>query len=328
MNRSRGSVVGLKFACLLMGAVWLGGCATPTPDIDGIIRPVDPGRPGPEAGLMLPENNPVRWVSRKLAVPLEQSTEDAWAEANEDVLSPLSRAVWNANGLRVGVLPAARGRAFSDALGSTLDPRDTQILSYSFPEDVRESPPLRAEFFADLTVPPRPVTIETFTRGRIRMLMASRPLGNGNTRVTLTPQHYQRRTTLLPRTPQERELDGRVFDELTIEVTVGRNDLLLMGFYQPPPETNNTEPETSDEVSPSSETDGPAALPNRLAIDENGEPISDGDTIAETESDVEMDASDETAEAAIPPLNLGRGLFTTGIRDDDLQFVFLLAPSP
>ncbi|MEO0514859.1 MAG: hypothetical protein AAF086_06135 [Planctomycetota bacterium] len=307
---------------------------------EGKIRTVDPGRPAPEPGLLLPDTDPVRWISRRLSIPLGQPVEDAWALADESVLNEFSRAVWNGNGLRLGVMPASRGRAMAQTLGSDIDHRDTQILSYGFPEEIRESPTLRAEFFADLTIPPRPVTMEFFTRGRLRMLMASRPLGNGSTRVTLTPQHYLRRTTLLPRSPQERKLDGRVFDELTIEVTVGPRDILLLGFYQPPPpaslednaegENDAPVPETKpdpDEDAPPVESGVIEFQPDIAQTPPASETLDDdGPTPDEVEPDQDDDppASDE----APPLLNLGRGLFTTGITDDDSQFLFLLRPMP
>ncbi|MEM9418121.1 MAG: hypothetical protein AAGA25_03570 [Planctomycetota bacterium] len=307
------------------------GCATEPEAPEGTIRTVDPGKPDAEAGLLLPGDQPVRWVSRRVSLPLGHSTQEAWGLADETVLNDLGRAVWNANGLRVGVMNAARGREFNEALGETIDRRDTQILSYNFLEDVRESPPLRAEFFADLTVPPNPVTLEYFTKGRIRLLMASQPLGNGSTRVTLTPQHFQRKTTLLPRTPQERELDGRVFDELSVEIDILSNQVLLLGFYQPPPpvtedkatESNNEEaPPTPETQAP---TEAPSILP-RTVEDADERTISIDKPEAEVAVEPKPNAAEEVDE--IPPLNLGRGLFTTGIKDDDLQMVFVFRALP
>lgn len=330
MNRRRPVIAGWIAWSLLLSAT-LVGCANDPPMPDGKVRTVDPGTPAPEAGVLLPDTDPVRWVSRRLSVPLSQSTEDAWAYVDETVLNELSRAVWNGNGLRVGVMPASRGRALSAALGGIVDRRDTQILSYAFPEEVRESPPLRAEFFADLTLPPRPVTMEFFTRGRLRILMASRPLGNGVTRVTLTPQHYVRKTTLLPRSPQERKLDGRVFDELSVEIAVGQSDILLLGFYQPPPVPEEAEPQAEEETgAPEDQPLDPLpdpGVPESLPQDEG--PEADGPINLENqEAEVEVEVEAEEAAKELPPLNLGRGLFTTGVEDDDLQLLFLLRPLP
>ncbi|MBB6428583.1 hypothetical protein [Algisphaera agarilytica] len=319
--------------CTLAAGLLLVGCATEPEMPEGTIRPLDPGTAEADSDIVLPGNKPVRWVSRRVSLPLGTSTEDAWLLANEGVLDDLARAVWNANGLRVGVLPAPRGPEFAKTLADTIDQRDTQILSYSFLEDVRESPPLRAEFFADLTVPPRPVTLEYFTKGRLRMLMSSQPLGNGSTRVTLTPQHYLRKTTLLPQTPQERELDGRVFDELSVEIDVASNQILLLGFYQPPPPVveGEGESEPSDDApEPTGESNEPTATPESLPrpADDLGESTISIDQ-PEAQPPVEAETQTETTEEEvdeIPPLNLGRGLFTTGIKDDDLQMLFLFRP--
>jgi len=324
MNRRRLSIFDRPML-LLMSVIVLMGCANDPTQPEGKIRTIDPVRPDAEPGLLLPGSDPVRWVSRRLSFPLGQPVEDAWALANEGVLNELSRAVWNGNGLRLGVMSASRGPAFAVALRNPADRRDTQLLSYDFPEEMRESPPLRAEFFADLTIPPRPVTMEFFTRGRLRMLMSSRPLGNGSTRVTLTPQHYLRRTTLLPRSPQERKLDGRVFDELAVKVTIGPREILLLGFFQPAPPAEDTE-ETAPPDEPK-DTDPPSG-----PEPSNSESSDAVPELVKEQNDSESQPMDEDpieeAEAVNLPLNLGRGLFTTGINDDDQQFLFLLRPLP
>ena len=170
----------------------------------------------------------------------------AWAVVDESVLPDLSRAVWNGNGLRVGLLPAGQGGVFMSALGEVDKTRDVQILSYDFLEELRASPPLNAAFYADLTLPPLPVQHETLTGGTLRMLMASRPLGNGITRVTLTPQHHVPKTTLLPRSPQQRVLDGRVYDELSVQIDVSYDQVLVMGFFEIAPPV--AEVSSSDEA--------------------------------------------------------------------------------
>ncbi|MEM1109701.1 MAG: hypothetical protein AAGH99_13530 [Planctomycetota bacterium] len=294
----------------LITGVFVIGCEQAPPPIDGKIRIVDPGRPAEETGILLPDRDPVKWLSRRVSLPLEQEVDESWDVINETILDDLSRAVWNGNGLRVGILPAARVPAFAAALGKPLEERDTQILSYSFLEDIRESPPLRAEFTADLTVPPNPVTLETFTKGRLRMLMSSQKLGNGLTRITLVPQHHRPRTTLLPRSPEERILDGRVFDELAVEFDVRPRDVLVLGYYRPA----TAEPvDETQEVAEEQPTNGESPI------------VSEPEVL-----DIEIEEQDtsETDDETILVLNLGIGLFTTGLTEDDLQYLYVLRPLP
>lgn len=312
------------FAPLLLSLGLLIGCATDppaTPDDDFLPRSVEPSRPV-AASDPTADAAPINWISRRLSVGVDRSLSEAWSLSDEAVLPELSRAVWNANGLRVGVLPAVRGRDFVLALGEVTEVRDTQLLSHDYPEPLRRSPPLRAEFFADLTIPPRPVTIETLTRGRLRMLMASRALSGGRTRVTLIPQHHLDRATLLPLPPRERVLEGRVFDELSVQIDLDPQDVLLLGFYQSPLPSQAPEDTPEDTPEPGGATtpdpSAAAAMPN------------DASDEADTASGIDTPDEPETpaAEEAepLPPLNLGRGLFTTGIADDDQQMLFLLRP--
>lgn len=325
------------------------GCVADEPPLpEGGIRLVDPGVPGSVPGgsgggggsggdgggpvdITLADSEPVRWVSRRLSLPLSRSLDTAWAVTDESVLPDLSRAVWNGNGLRVGVLSNGQGGAFMSGVGEVDKTRDTQVLSYDFLEELRASPPLRAEFYADLTLPSLPVLHETLTGGQLRMLMASRPLGNGSTRVTLTPQHYRPKITLLPRSPQQRILDGRVYDELSIRIDIRDDQVLVLGFYdiaQPPPpapppgaeppaQENQTGQDGGEEVparDAENESTNKSAPPT---TDPMSPPAEDGEPpIAETEAE----------EIELPPLTLGRGLLTTGVKKDDQQLLFLLRP--
>lgn len=320
---TRGCPPLLLVGVLLLSLHSLSGCAKNPggTETDGFLpRSVDPGE-AVAADRSSLESAPINWVSRRLSVGVNRSLNEAWSLSDEAVLPDLSRAVWNANGLRVGVLPAGRGRDFVLALGQITEVRDTQLLSHDYPEELRRSPPLRAAFFADLTIPPLPTNIETLTRGRLRMLMASRPLGDGRTRVTLIPQHYLHRAALVPRSPEERALDGRVFDELAVQIDLGPQDVLLLGFYQSP--FPNEAPEDNPELTPEENTEDPAEPSHPTATD----PANDAAIESESTSippTPEEPAADDPEE--LPPLNLGRGLFTTGIADDDQQMLFLLRP--
>lgn len=311
------------FLCSL-ASLFLAGCNTEPPVPEGGIRVVDPGPMGEATAR--PTTEPVDWLSRRTTVRLSHPVEELWALTDETILSEVSRAVWNGNGMRVGLLSAGQADEFGEALGKTFEVRDTHIRSFDEPRLLRRSPPLRAEFFADLTVPPLPVTKEYFTRGRLQLLMSSRPRGDGSALLTLLPQHHMPRSNFVPRTAAEKLLDGRIYNELGIEVNVGPSEALLIGFYQPPPPApdestpkSNVSPEAQDASNPEN-LPAPPATPG---AEESPPP----QTTVQFEAE---DAEGETPAAETPdlPLNLGRGLFTTGVRDRDLQILFLLRPLP
>ncbi|MEM7625293.1 MAG: hypothetical protein AAF333_06665 [Planctomycetota bacterium] len=325
-----------------IAGVLLTGCETEPPMPEGKIRIIDPGPLGDATAR--PAREPVNWRSRRIVVRLEHPVEELWELTDETILPDVSRAVWNGNGMRVGLLSANQADEFSEALGRVMEVRDTDIRNFDEPHLLRRSRPLRAEFFADLTVPPLPENKEYFTRGRLQLLMSSRPRGDGSALLTLLPQHHVPEVSFVPRTAAEKLLDGRIYDELGIELNIGTSEALLIGFYQPaPPDTEGEEvpaapapsdPETAGPDTPQPrggkrlEAPGVPSQPlppgNEVTPPPDGVDEEQGEKVIE-EIDEPQSASDETPDI---PLNLGRGLFTTGVRDRDLQILYLLRPLP
>ena len=274
----------------------LTGCRTAAPPPpEGVIKYVDadPTPRGPDGTV---PRHAVRCVLRTVTVPLVRPLTDLWASVDENAVPALSRSVWNANGLRVGLLNASDAAAFGKALGPPTDFGDHTLIAYERPTVLLESPPLQAVFFADLTVPPGPARIEILHRGRARLLTTMSPTGPASAGIRLIPQHHLPRTTLLARNPLEKLLDGRVFDELAQTVRVNPGQALVLGynlparFIPPPPE-----PEREDQINSNDDPDAPTPPP----------------------PDLEIDLDDL-------PLDLGRALLTLGRDPDEQQRLLLI----
>jgi len=289
--------------------------------------------------VVIPDSDPVRWAVSRVVVRLDHPIEEAWAITDETILPELTRAVWNGNGLRVGLVPLSKVGSIVSVFGDTVDQRHTRVLNYDYPDVLRRSPPLAATFFADLTLPPGPVNKYRFTRGRLCMLMASRPRGNGAADLTLTPQHYKPRASLLPRSPLKKLLDGRVFDELAVQLTVGPTEAILVGFYDPnPPQPKapvEQDPTGKPSTAPPTSPTPPTPRPRPAKASQNPPSQAANNPAAEAEpphqddplqDDPPQDPSLE--EKKPPPLNLGRGIFTTGITGKDFQVLYLMRPVP
>ncbi len=313
----------MAWATLLGLMAW--GCQTAVPhegeDFQVRTEPVPPLNPLTGEA---PTSDPVRWAIRTVALPLAQPTADAWALIDERVLPDLSRSVWNANGLRIGLLSAADAQAFGEALGSVAFQRNSQVLSYQHPTPIRDSPPLAAEFYADLTIPPATIRKEYLTRGELRLLISSRPLGNNAARIELIPQHYVREISITPRNPLDKILDGRVFEELGIHVNVGFDQALVIGYFRPPDAT------PPPPAGPEEEADAPsraAALPQDPSDSLTAEDTMEEPTQPQPPAVEPHEVFDNAASAGLP-LDLGRGLFTLGRARSDLQILMLLRPVP
>lgn len=202
--------------------------AQPTGRINVLpVRPsvwTDPGDPV--------SRHATKCLVRTVFLPLNRPTEVAWATLDETALPELSRAVWNANGLRLGILDAADAGDFGTALGPPDRFSDQSLIAIDLPTELRESPRLQATFTADLTRPPGPQHLETFTGYKARMLIAASPSARGAT-VTLTPQHFVPKASLLARGPLQKLLDGRVFEELAASVEIRPGQALVLGYALP-----------------------------------------------------------------------------------------------
>lgn len=194
------------------------------------VTPVQPPPAPPQA-----QRRRATIRAKRLLVPLNAPTDTAWAMTDETVLSTLMRGLWHANGLRLGVIPASDVRAFMESLPPILDIENIQIISTDDPAPLLAAPPLRRPVVVDLTVPPRSVREERIEGGRVQMLVRSMRDRRGQLYIELIPHHYKPEVSLLPRSPLEKMLDGRVFQELSVQLPVMPGQVIVLGLYRPWP---------------------------------------------------------------------------------------------
>lgn len=242
-------------------------------------------------------------VIRRADVPLDESTDDAWSIINEQLVPPVSRGVWRGNGLRVGLLPREQLDAYSEAMPEPAGFSRTLMSKSAYLAPIIETPKLRSDlrFEIDLTRPPRPRAVEMIQGGEnstLRLMARIETEADGRHTLVLTPQHYiPSPLNLIPRDPLEKELDGRVYDELTLRITPGKDQIVAVGLHWPWPKGEVLEED--DESAPSSQPvdqvllsrstslptadpSDPAAPPLHLT------PLEDGD---------EQDPTDQSAQA-------------------------------
>lgn len=254
---------------------------------------------------------PTRRVSttiQQLEIPLHTNLDESWTLTNERVLAEQAREVWNANGVRVGLLSMAAADEFFDAVPYVINVRRARLISGRHPSALRTSPVLHEPVQIDLTGVQgvgEDAAMVTVEGGRMRLLIDTIPNAGGGVTVTLLPHHQLRRLTLQPRDPLEKEMDGRVFEELAVSFDMGGDDVLVLGLYWPWPE----EPEDASE-----QPDGPdeAGAPwARLGDDELVHPWEPG-----------------AAEGPTLAPHFGRAMFASRRSSDALQRVMLVHVQP
>ena len=275
---------------VLMAAAHLvvvSGCSTPPPLNPENVQIEPKGPEDVDVPAPITVSRKVEFRVLRVELPLDRPVQPLWDLLDESVLPEVSRAVWNGNGLRLGVLRPEDRADFFGALAPVLNQADGAFIAYDRPTPLRRSPPLNKAFVADLTRPGSPVDRVEMEGGRLQLLASVRPTVGGGTRFALTPHHYRHRFSLTPRDVLEKELDGRIFHELGVDVSLALQEVLVLGIYRyTPPLKPATTADEADERPPD---DAPPVTP-----------------------------------VVSLPLDFGRGLFTSGRTPDDTQYLLLL----
>lgn len=333
----------LQFAVALVAltAVTLGGCAAPPPQRrptampDATIADIRSDAVE-EAQRIAPVVAGPRGVAtfQRVDFPLDRSTDAAWSLVDETVFPALTRGVWNANGLRVGLLPRAKVRDFVKALPRSEGVSHAQLLASEHPTPIIRTPRLKSFVTVDLTVPPGAVREEKITGGRLQLLARVSNDARAAMVVDVLPHQYIPKLTLEPRDPLLKELDGRLFNELGVRVEVPPSHLLVVGLFRPWPKPE--QPEATDPGGPE-----PPITPDMLALQESAEAtaaanaaagVGQQNDAAQAEAGREQlpeeHASARAAEAPPLPNHLGRALFASLRSGRPIQTLLITSVQP
>ncbi|MFN3168752.1 MAG: hypothetical protein ACE37H_16970 [Phycisphaeraceae bacterium] len=223
-----------RWALLVVVALGLCACAgTGGKDDDVALPEIDTGSQRVPRG--------VYGVIRQADLPLDQPTDDAWAIINEQVVPSLTRGAWRGNGMRLGLLRRDQLAAYTAAMPRPVAFGELLINQSPHPVPILQTPRLRNDvlFEVDLTRPPMPRQVVDVAGGEnstLRLLAHIETEADGRHTIVLTPIHHVPSPyTLIPRDPLEKELDGRVFSELTVRLTLEPDQIAVVGLYWPWP---------------------------------------------------------------------------------------------
>ena len=298
----------------------------------------------------LPEG--VYAVIRQATIPLDQPTDDAWSATDESAVPLLTRGAWRGNGLRLGVVGRDRFEAYTHAMPDPVALSETLINRSAHPVPILETPRLSSDlqFEIDLTRPPMPRHAEDIVGGKnstLRLLARIETEEDGRHTLVLTPQHHiPSPYDLIPRSPLEKELDGRVFSELTVRLTLEPDEVAVVGLYWPwpvqevlPESSERLEDWAEDKASPqfTHAADDPAAPPPHITgprtTDPSDGPAEDEESAGGGQNDEdEADPTPRSQRVAPPlPTHFGSTLFTgTRIRQPvrHVLLISIVQPAP
>ncbi|MEX0654902.1 MAG: hypothetical protein WD534_13515 [Phycisphaeraceae bacterium] len=307
-------------AFALAGLVGVAGCqstghraAPPLPTLSEIESRVTPSEP-PETDRPAERRRGIATI-QQIDLPLQTDLDESWDLANERVLTQRARQVWNGNGIRMGLLAMDEVDPFFEPLPYVLGVHRTRIVGGRHPSSVRTSPALREPVQVDLAgvAGDGQEQVVELDRGRVRLLIRMEANPVGGVTVELTPHHQLPGSSLIPRDPLEKELDGRVFDELAVAFDLNRNDVLVVGLHWPWSTDADEADDEEEEGEEEEEEDG------RERIEQRFEPEEEGPLRLWT---VDEDAAPEL------PRHLGRTLFAGRRAGGRMQSVLLIQVEP
>lgn len=306
--------------------------------------------PDPDAEIPLPgfgNEGPTRptgvyAVIRLADVPLDESSDDAWSIINEQLVPPVTRGTWRGNGMRIGLLQRDQLDQYAQAMPTPVAFSRSLINRSDYAVPIIETPRLRGDlrFEMDLTRPPRPRLIETVQGGNnssLRLLAQIETQADGRHTLVLTPMHHiPSPLNLIPRDPLEKELDGRIYHELALRITLAKDQIAVVGLHWPWPMSEvieedrdrPLEPSEIDQVLLSRTTSIPLADPNDPAAppthlrpigiedaDEDRDAIENRDSTQEPSDDLEDEPAPPRYKRVAPPLATSFGsTLLTGTR--------------
>ncbi len=245
----------------------------------------------------------------RIDMPIDASLDACWNHIDEQSIPILIRGKWQINGLRIGILHAQQADDFAKALPVIYGESRAKLFTAHYPTPIRSTPRLSRPIEIDLTQPPKSPTLYRAVGGRLQLLARIGKDDAGQAWLELIPHHYKPRPDLVPRSPLEKQLDGKLFHDLSALLPVSPDTAVVVGLYRPPPPPEKEKDGT--DTSDSSETDNHTAA-------------SSGDTDSKNDPDPTPHDNPEPTTPSIPD-HLGKQLMTGTRAGKSIQLLMIIS---
>ncbi len=273
----------------------------------------------PHPASLDPHSRPLAIAQiERLDLPLDRPLERIEPFLDTSGLNEAVVQAWHANGLRAGLVDPSLRNKLTEDLGAPLSHQTTQTVLTGHPQSLGTSGPIHDPRSLQLTLPDQSPQTLRLTSGRLQWLLRCVPDSTGAiTAIELVPHHFQPKATVQPREPWEKALDGRVFEQLALKVTLPLNRVLVVApdwpqaASAPPQEASTPEPPDTAGAGSAGVHPAPIEPPNNQASPEQ----------------THEPAHRQDPSPTLPP-NLGTGLLTASRFGRPVQAVFLITLSP
>ncbi len=183
--------------------------------------------------------------------------------------------LWRVNGLFIGMLDKAALSKLMAALPPVDGGEVRRIVGPEGTHALAVSPPLKNRV-ARITLT-RSDGLEhptTLTGGNMQFLVRLRGLGGGRSLLMLTPHHHYSEPSVIPRLPQAKALDGEIYSDLMLAVTLEPRQVFVIGIDKHP-EPHVPAPPATSQPATSQPAKPPAKAPaETLVPGPNGQAVA------------------------------------------------------
>lgn len=164
-----------------------------------------------------------------------------WSMISEKSIPKTTRLFWNKNGIRVGITSLHSLKKISQSLPTVYSSGSSRMTGSSHPLAIAKSNRLSSQ--VNIYLPgvkkssgnhKSKITghVVHITGGKAQLLAALIGDPSGRLFLDITPHHYQREFSLLPKPPLQNRLEGKIYHDLTLRISVRPGAIIVLGLYR------------------------------------------------------------------------------------------------
>jgi hypothetical protein len=240
----------------------------------------------------------------RLDMPASQSLRDVQTMLDQQGVAPPLAPVWLHNGMFVRTVTRSELATILDATPPPHSAYRTIMTASDLrmPLDYNRVIGESQSQACTIVLPDDTVEQLTFVGGRVRFLIDAAPQDDGSALISITPQHHKLKASVVPRPLTEKQLDGRIFEPLRLQVRLDADHYLV--------------------IMPDIDLPPPPAPPDELQPASAGVQVTDEDVQGDAEADAQT--SDVAIEPARPVGDLGRLLLYASRDSEQLRYVVVI----
>jgi len=255
----------LAWLCCVAATLCAAGCAEPAQRPPRRERPrlgeLQTGE-APQLPDELSRSITVQLRITRLDLSFDESLVETKLMLEQQGVAPPIAPLWLDNGMFVRVVSKDALDDMLDALPQPSSAYRTRMTASDIPTPLDYDLVIRRRQRCVVALPDGVFEQLTLTGGRGRFLIEAAPQDDGSVLVSMTPQHHQQKVSVAPRSVLEKQLDGRVFEQLRLQVRLEADEfLVVMPNIEQPALAATSQPATDDDEQESEPVEQPPVPP-------------------------------------------------------------------